>query len=92
LRFSDLTIAQAEELLKQKEFLIDYTNYKGKRRWRRVMPIRISWDISPFHESHGLSLFLNAIDVEECTSRDFLIKDIHDVQLVQQNTLDNRFE
>ena len=87
MRFSELTIAETEELLKQKEFLIDYTNWKGKRKWRRVMPVRISWEISPFHAEHDLSLFLNAIDVEECCSRDFLIKDIHDVQLVQENRL-----
>lgn len=87
MRFSELTIAEVEELLKQKEFLIDYTNWKGKRKWRRVMPGRISWDISPFHSERGLSLFLNAIDVEECCSRDFLIEDIHDVQLVQETRL-----
>lgn len=88
MRFEQLTIKEVSEFLKQKNILIDYTNWKGSRRWRRVMPIGISWDISVFHQDHGLSLFLKAIDVDDCVSRDFLIKDIHDVKLVEENRLD----
>ena len=88
MRFEQLTVLEVSEFLKQKSVLIDYTNWKGNRRWRRVMPIGISWDVSPYHQDRGFSLFLKAIDIDDCVSRDFLIKDIHDIQLVEENRLD----
>lgn len=42
---------------------IDYTNWKGNRRWRKVRPLNIVFGASQYHPGH--QWFLQAQDLEE---------------------------
>jgi hypothetical protein len=53
---------------------IDYTNWKGERRIRRVLPERIMWGSDPYHTKP--QFLLSAQDPEKGT-RTFAMKDIH---------------
>jgi predicted DNA-binding transcriptional regulator YafY len=54
---------------------IDYENWRGKRRLRRIEPLRIVFANSEWHpESQWL---LEAVDVEKGETREFAMKDIH---------------
>lgn len=54
---------------------IDYTNYKGIRRKRRVRPECIRFGKSAFHK--GAQWFLVGQDVESGDWRGFALNDIH---------------
>lgn len=59
------------------EVMIDYTNYASKRRWRRVLPIRIVFQSSQWHSEKQWVLI--AADVErEGDHREFTLADIHE--------------
>lgn len=58
------------------EVLIDYTNWRGERRWRRVRPLRIEFENSEWH--HETQWILHAVDVEMAANREFAMKDIHE--------------
>lgn len=55
--------------------LIDYTNWKGERRERRIMPLTIKFGTNEWHRDRQWLLF--AIDVEAAAHREFALKDIH---------------
>jgi predicted DNA-binding transcriptional regulator YafY len=57
------------------EVLIDYTNHRGERRWRRVRPVRIAFESSKWH--HDTQWIMHAVDVEMAANREFAMKDIH---------------
>jgi predicted DNA-binding transcriptional regulator YafY len=61
-----------------RNILIDYTNYKGERRWRLVRPMNIWFGISVYH--HQPQWFMHADDVEKSQVRDFALTCIHAVQ------------
>lgn len=54
---------------------IDYTNYRGERRKRRVIPRCIEWENSERHTQ--MQWVLRALDVEKGEARGFAMKDIH---------------
>lgn len=54
---------------------IDYTNYKGERRLRKIIPITIGFGRNEFHPT--LQWLLVAHDVEKDEQRHFAMKDIH---------------
>lgn len=61
--------------------LIDYTNYRGERKVRRIMPLRYVFRVSEYHPG-GPTWLLIAHDLDrgECTSetiREFKASDIH---------------
>lgn len=58
--------------------VIDYTNWKGERRNRRVMPLTLWFGVSEFHDE--AQWFLRAIDLERNVMRDFSLSTIHGVQ------------
>lgn len=51
--------------------VIAYTNHRGERRVRRLMPIAICFGASPHHE--GRQWFLRAFDLEKQAERDFAL-------------------
>lgn len=59
----------------REEVMIDYTNWHGERRWRRVRPLRMSFENSEWH--HDTQWIMHAIDVEYAAVREFAMKDIH---------------
>jgi len=58
-----------------KQVWIDYTNYRGKRGWRYIEPIRIDFSSTEFHPE--LQWLMKAWDQEKETLRTFAMKDIH---------------
>jgi predicted DNA-binding transcriptional regulator YafY len=57
------------------EVLIDYTNYRGERSWRKIRPNRIAFENSEFHSD--TQWILHALDIDKNVFREFAIKDIH---------------
>lgn len=57
------------------EVTIDYTNYKGERRERRIVPERIYWGSTEHHPSR--QWLLDAYDVEKDAARTFAMSNIH---------------
>lgn len=54
---------------------IDYTNYKGERRKRKIMPMDIEFRATPDHPTP--QWILHAWDIEKDARRSFAMKDIH---------------
>lgn len=48
------------------DVVIDYTNYKGNRRIRKILPIGIYWASTDYHPEE--QWLLNAYDVEDIDS------------------------
>ncbi len=55
---------------------IDYTNYRGERRLRKILPLRIIFGENPYHKD-GEQWFVTAVDLETEQIRTFAMKDIH---------------
>lgn len=55
--------------------LIDYTNHRGERRERRILPVRIWWGKTE-HHIHEQWL-MDAYDMEKGEHRDFAMRYIH---------------
>lgn len=55
--------------------LIDYTNWRGERRWRRIVPKSVQFENSEWH--HETQWILHAVDIEVGATREFAMKDIH---------------
>ena len=56
---------------------LDYTNWRGERRWRVVEPLELWFGATPHHPGH--QWFLRATDTEKGL-RDFALLDIHTIQ------------
>lgn len=56
--------------------VLDYTNWKGDRRLRRVRPGQLWFGLSEWHGDRQ-HWFLRAIDIETMQVRDFLLSNIH---------------
>lgn len=57
------------------EVIIDYTNWKGERSTRTVVPDVIYWGSNEWHKEP--QWLLTAFDVEKQAKRNFAMKDIH---------------
>jgi len=57
--------------------LIDYTNWRGERRVRRIQPLSIWHGVSEFHD--GEQWFIRALDMDQDGGpmRDFAMSGIH---------------
>jgi predicted DNA-binding transcriptional regulator YafY len=55
--------------------VIDYTNYRGERRERRVHPSSITFSCTEFHPEN--QWLLTALDLEKNEMRVFAMKDVH---------------
>ena len=62
-------------LTRDQTVIIDYTNYRGERRERRVRPVEIFYGESPWH--NGPQWFLRVEDDEKNQRRDFAMSEIH---------------
>lgn len=58
-----------------KRIIIDYTNWKGERSNRTILPIRIYWGSNEWHQEE--QWLLEAHDLEKQEPRNFAMKDIH---------------
>lgn len=65
---------------------IDYTNWRGDRRVRRIVPRSFWYGESPWHT--GRQWFMTALDPEEGDIRDFALRNIHDWDCDPMTTVD----
>lgn len=56
---------------------IDYMNYRGERRLRKILPLKMLFGLSAFHNENGPQWFVTAVDLETEQIRTFAMKDIH---------------
>lgn len=54
---------------------IDYTNWRGERAMRRIVPLDISWDGNEWHPK--TQWLLSALDVDKQQIRTFAMSGIH---------------
>ncbi len=54
---------------------IDYTNWRGERSKRRIVPMRLLWENSEWHPETQWVLY--ALDVEKQEGRSFALASIH---------------
>lgn len=55
---------------------IDYTNWRGERRTRPVLPLRLAFQSSHYHPHTQWVLI--ALDLEDFKEKEFTLKDIHE--------------
>jgi predicted DNA-binding transcriptional regulator YafY len=58
--------------------VLDYTNWKGERKDRRIMPLTLWFGVSEFHDEP--QWFIRAMDLDRNVMRDFSLATIHGVQ------------
>lgn len=68
--------ALGEKPVSPGKVVIDYTNWKGARSKRTIIPISIRYGTSPFHNERDQWL-LHAIDVDKLEEREFAMGNIH---------------
>lgn len=54
---------------------IDYTNFRGERAWRRVVPLRWVFETTEWHPEEQWIMY--GIDLDKMRERGFAMKDIH---------------
>lgn len=57
------------------EVILDYTNWKGERRLRRVLPRELWYGVTNYHREP--QWFIRGVDLEKNAVRDFALRDIH---------------
>lgn len=65
-----------------REAKIDYTNWRGIRSTRVILPLNMWFGHSEYHK--GRNWFLKAVDIEKDEIRDFLFEDIHSFELLEK--------
>jgi hypothetical protein len=58
----------------EKQIKILYTNWRGEKAWRNIIPIEIWFGSTKWHEEK--QWLLKALDVEKAAERDFALKDV----------------
>jgi len=61
---------------------IDYTNHRGERRWRRVLPMKLTYGLSEWHP--GNQWILLAHCHEKNQAREFAMSEVHGWRPVAQ--------
>lgn len=56
--------------------IIDYTNHRGERGFRKIQPDRIEYTHSDWH-GPGKQWILFAVDLEKRVLREFSMREIH---------------
>lgn len=65
-----------EKITEQRKVLIDYTNHRGERAVRTILPMApLTWSSTEWHPEE--QWLLEALDVEKDVVRFFAVKDIH---------------
>lgn len=59
----------------RREVIIDYTNHRGERAERRVLPVGITYNADQWHTTYQWLLI--AHDVDKGALRNFAMNDIH---------------
>jgi hypothetical protein len=64
-----------------KEFVADYTNFRGKRSVRRIVPLKIGFGSSKYHPGDQWLLYVR--DLDKDLHREFAVKNINSLELSQ---------
>lgn len=77
LSFSDETAGQAiyDVMTVEREIEIDYTNYRGERAVRKIIPWRLDYKTSEHHSTRQWMIV--GWDINKQAWRSYPIKDIH---------------
>lgn len=59
----------------RQQVIIDYTNWRGERGLRRIIPLSIQFENSEWHPD--TQWILHAVDVERGATREFAMVSIH---------------
>lgn len=62
-----------------------YTNYKGERQLRNMIPLCLRYGIVPYHE--GPQWFVECFD---CNKRDYRTLALKDIEIVNKDAAENR--
>lgn len=73
------------DMLYTRHVMLDYTNHRGERSWRRVKLGNAFFGTTNFHREP--QLLINAFDYDRNAERTFAVKDIHEVKPVNLNTV-----
>lgn len=65
----------AAEIVASKAITIDYTNHRGERATRRIVPVYLWWGFTDWHPTEGW--LLHAFDLDKQAYRDFAWSGIH---------------
>lgn len=57
--------------------IIDYTNWQGKRRWRRITPLGLRFGVSGWHTEPQWLLHARDDEADDRAIKEFALKDIH---------------
>ena len=77
-------------MLQPRPVVIDYTNWKGVRRLRTVLPFSLSYKKSPWHPT--AQWIMEAYDVEDDNKlKDFALMGIHSFEHVVETTPGNDY-
>lgn len=60
----------------EREVRVHYTNWRGEKRWRRIIPTRIWFGSTKWHPEP--QWLLDALDLEKGEQRTFAMKEITD--------------
>lgn len=60
--------------MEDRDVTIDYTNWRGERRMRKIRPLNIVFRASSWHPQN--QWLLSAIDLEDGEVKEFALKDI----------------
>ena len=55
---------------------IDYTNWRGERRKRILLPMTLMWGVSQYHK--GDQWLLLAMDCEDGRTKEFAMNQVHE--------------
>jgi predicted DNA-binding transcriptional regulator YafY len=59
----------------QKDVEIDYTNWRGERRWRPIRPISLNFESNEWHQNS--QWLLEAIDLQDGQTKTFSMATVH---------------
>ena len=62
--------------MQSQDVVIDYTNWRGRRRDRRIRPVRVWFGSTDWHKED--QWLLEAVDAENGLTKLFAMKDIHE--------------
>lgn len=63
-------------MIPKEQVWIDYTNHRGERAFRRIHPLRLSFENNEWH--HDSQWLIEAMDMEKSAVRTFSLSTIHD--------------
>ena len=71
---AEVKMSSQDQAVSEKSVKILYTNWRGEKSWRTIVPESIYFGSTDWHPEQ--QWLLRALDIEKNASRDFAMKDI----------------